>query len=71
VHGTSPADFDGAATVLIGDTPLDIEAALAAGARAIGVATGSSQAADLLAAGAHAVLPDLTDTAQVVRALLG
>jgi phosphoglycolate phosphatase len=71
VHGTSADDFDGAATVLIGDTPLDIEAALAAGARAIGVATGSSQAADLLAAGAHAVLPDLTDTAQVVRALLG
>ena len=71
VHGTSADDFDGAATVLIGDTPLDIEAALAAGARAIGVATGSSQAADLLAAGAHAVLPDLTDTALVVRALLG
>ena len=71
VHGPSAADFDGAATVLIGDTPLDIEAALAAGARAIGVATGSSQAADLLAAGAHAVLPDLTNTEQVVRALLG
>ena len=71
VHGSSPDDFDGAATVLVGDTPLDIEAALAAGARAIGVATGSSQAADLLAAGAHAVLPDLTDTRQVVRALLG
>lgn len=71
VHGTSADDFDGAATVLVGDTPLDIEAALAAGARAIGVATGPSQAADLLAAGAHAVLPDLTDTKQVVRALLG
>jgi phosphoglycolate phosphatase-like HAD superfamily hydrolase len=71
VHGKSADDFEGAATVLIGDTPLDIEAALAAGARAIGVATGSSQAADLLAAGAHVVLPDLTDTEQVVRALLG
>jgi phosphoglycolate phosphatase len=71
VHGTAPDDFDGAATVLIGDTPLDIEAALAAGARAIGVATGSSHAAGLLAAGAHAVLPDLTNTEQVVRALLG
>jgi phosphoglycolate phosphatase len=71
VHGSSPDDFDGAATVLVGDTPLDIEAALAAGARAIGVATGSSKAAELLAAGAHAVLPDLTDTRQVVRALLG
>jgi phosphoglycolate phosphatase len=71
VHGTSPDDFDGAATVLVGDTPLDIEAALAAGARAIGVATGPVQAADLLAAGAHAVLPDLTDTQAVLRALLG
>ena len=71
VHGTSADDFDGAATVLVGDTPLDIEAALAAGARAIGVATGSARAAELLAAGAHAVLPDLTDTRQVVRALLG
>jgi phosphoglycolate phosphatase len=71
VHGTSADDFEGAATVLVGDTPLDIEAALAAGARAIGVATGASQAADLLAAGAHVVLPDLTDTGQVVRALLG
>jgi phosphoglycolate phosphatase len=71
VHGTSADDFDGAATVLVGDTPLDIGAALAAGARAVGVATGASQAADLLAAGAHVVLPDLTDTAQVVRALLG
>jgi phosphoglycolate phosphatase len=71
VHGTSPDDFGGASTVLVGDTPLDIAAALAAGARAVGVATGVSKAAELLAAGAHAVLPDLTDTAQVLRALLG
>jgi phosphoglycolate phosphatase len=71
VHGTSPDDFGGASTVLIGDTPLDIEAALAAGARAVGVATGVSKPADLLAAGAHAVLPDLTDTDEVLRVLLG
>jgi phosphoglycolate phosphatase len=70
VHGTSQDDFGGQSTILIGDTPLDIEAALAAGARAIGVATGPCQAADLLAAGADAVLPDLTDTRQVLRALL-
>lgn len=63
-------DFSGAATVLVGDTPLDIEAALATGARAVGVATGPSLAADLRAAGAHAVLPDLTDTALVLRAIL-
>jgi len=70
VHGTSAGDFAGLSTVLVGDTPLDIEAALAAGARAVGVATGSARAADLYAAGAHAVLPDLTDTRAVLAALL-
>ena len=69
-HGRSPADFAGRSTVLVGDTPLDIEAALATGARAVGVATGPFLAADLRAAGAHAVLPDLTDTGLVLRALL-
>ena len=71
VHGRSPAAFDGAATVVIGDTPLDIEAALATGARAIGVATGSYSVSDLSAAGAHTVLPDLTDTQTVLAALVG
>ena len=70
VHGTSPSDFDGASTVVIGDTPLDSEAALVSGARAVGVATGSYSAFDLAAAGAHAVLPDLTNTDAVLRALL-
>ncbi len=69
-HGGSPADFAGRATVLIGDTPLDIEAALASGARAVGVATGPFPAVALRAAGAHAGLPDLTDTALVMRAVL-
>jgi phosphoglycolate phosphatase-like HAD superfamily hydrolase len=70
VHGRSVSDFAGAATVVIGDTPLDVSAALSAGARAVGVATGSYPAADLIAAGAHAVLPDLTDTSAVLRALM-
>jgi phosphoglycolate phosphatase len=70
VHGREPSDFDGAATVLIGDTPLDIEAALATGARSVGVATGSYPAAELAAAGADVVLPDLTDTSAVLHALL-
>jgi len=70
VHGRSPADFDGSATVLIGDTPLDVEAALATGARAVGVATGSYNESDLAAAGAHVVLPDLTNTWAVMDALL-
>jgi phosphoglycolate phosphatase len=63
-------DFGGRATVLVGDTPRDVEAALATGARAVGVATGSFTAADLAAAGAHAVLDDLTDTRQVLAAIL-
>jgi phosphoglycolate phosphatase-like HAD superfamily hydrolase len=63
--------FDGAATVLVGDTPLDVAAALATGARAVGVATGSYPEADLAAAGAHAVLPNLTSTAGVLAAVTG
>ncbi len=62
-------DFAGRATVLIGDTPLDIEAAQLAGARSIAVATGGSSAAELAAAGADTVLPDLTDTARVLAAI--
>jgi phosphoglycolate phosphatase len=65
------ADFGGRATVLVGDTPLDVAAALATGARAVGVATGSFAAADLAAAGAHVVLPDLTGTARVLAAVTG
>jgi phosphoglycolate phosphatase len=65
------ADFGGLSTVLVGDTPLDVTAALATGARAVGVATGSFSAADLAAAGAHAVLPDLTDAALVLAAVTG
>jgi phosphoglycolate phosphatase len=62
-------DFGGRSTVLIGDTPLDVAAALDTGARAVGVATGSFPAADLVAAGAHTVLPDLTDTSLVLAAV--
>jgi phosphoglycolate phosphatase len=64
-------DFGGFSTVLIGDTPLDVAAALATGARAVGVATGSFPAADLVAAGAHVVLPDLTDVSLVRAAVTG
>jgi phosphoglycolate phosphatase len=63
--------FAGHATVLVGDTPLDIAAALATGARAVGVATGAVPATALASAGAHAVLPSLADTAAVVRAVTG
>jgi phosphoglycolate phosphatase-like HAD superfamily hydrolase len=72
VHGrSSPYSFAGSSTVVVGDTPLDIAAALSADARAVGVATGSYSAADLVAAGAHAVLSSLADTPEVVETLLG
>ena len=64
-------DFAGQATVLVGDTPFDVGAALATGARAVGVATGGFSVAELAAAGAHAVLPDLADTDRVLAAILG
>ena len=70
VYGQCGQDFAGEATIVVGDTPLDIEAALAAGARAVGVATGPFSAADLQAAGAHAVLADLTSAPAVLAALL-
>jgi phosphoglycolate phosphatase-like HAD superfamily hydrolase len=61
-------DFAGTSTVLVGDTTLDVAAALATGARAVGVATGSCAADELAAAGADVVLPDLTDTPLLVAA---
>ncbi|GGN86710.1 haloacid dehalogenase [Actinoplanes lobatus] len=55
--------------VVIGDTVHDVTAALANGAVAVAVATGRTAAAELAAAGAHVVLPDLADTDVAVRAL--
>lgn len=57
--------------VVIGDTVYDVTAALANGAVAVAVATGATPAAELTAAGAHVVLPDLTDLEAVVEALAG
>lgn len=56
--------------VLVGDTPLDIAAAHQGGARAVGVATGPFGRAELEAAGADAVLDDLTGPDRVRQAVL-
>ncbi|MFF8493805.1 HAD family hydrolase [Streptomyces albidoflavus] len=55
-------------TVLIGDTPADVEGGLAHGVRVIAVATGRSTADVLRAAGAHFVLPGLADTEALLAA---
>lgn len=61
--------FPAANAVVIGDTPLDVECAVCAGARSLAVATGSHSVDELRAAGANAVFADLSDTAAVLRAL--
>lgn len=55
--------------VVIGDTPHDVECALANGCTAVGVGAASWSAAQLEAAGAHVVLDDLGDLTTVLRAL--
>jgi phosphoglycolate phosphatase-like HAD superfamily hydrolase len=54
----------------IGDTPADMAAAAMAGARAVGVATGSFTAAELRAAGAADVLSSLADFPPLYRAII-
>lgn len=58
-------------TVVIGDSVRDVQAARIGGATVIGVASGRSTAADLRAAEADLVLPDLSDAAAVVAAVAG
>lgn len=55
--------------IVIGDTPRDVEAAQAIGAECIAVATGRYSVADLVACGAHHVVPDFTH-ASALGALL-
>ncbi len=56
---------------VIGDTPLDVAAAQANGARSLGVATGRDSVDELRAAGADVALADLSETQAVLAALLG
>jgi phosphoglycolate phosphatase-like HAD superfamily hydrolase len=56
-------------TVYIADSRRDVAAAGVGGARCVAVASGRSSAAELRDAGADVVLPDLADTAAVIRAV--
>lgn len=64
-------DFNASTTVLIGDTPNDVAAGRVGGAAVVAVATGASSVAELRAAGADVVLPDLADTPALLEAVLG
>jgi phosphoglycolate phosphatase len=63
LYGT---DTGGRRVTLFGDTPYDMAAARAVGARAVGVATGYPTGQELAAAGADIVLDDLSDTKRVL-----
>jgi phosphoglycolate phosphatase-like HAD superfamily hydrolase len=63
-------DVNGESCVIIGDTPSDVACGRGIGARAIAVATGAYDVAALAACEPHAVFPDLTDTAAIVRAII-
>lgn len=58
-------------TIIIGDTPHDVDCALATGCRVIGVATGDFPLAELASHGAHLAVETLADTALIVEWLRG
>jgi phosphoglycolate phosphatase-like HAD superfamily hydrolase len=63
--------FDKRTTVLIGDTPRDVQAGRNGGAYVVAVASGSDSVEALVSEGADVVLPDLRDTRAVVEAVTG
>ncbi|GAB2553587.1 HAD family hydrolase [Nocardia heshunensis] len=66
-HSAGAGTFDSRTTVLIGDSPADIETAHRGGARVIAVAAGGTPTADLAAA--DTVLPDLRDPEALATAI--
>ena len=63
--------FDAGATVVIGDTPADVQAGLDGGASVVAVASGTNTHNELLQAGADVVLPDLQDSGRLVHVVIG
>ena len=68
VRALRSLDVGPGAAVLVGDSPADVEAAHAAGIACIGFADEPGSAERLLAAGADAIVTDLTDFAKVLSA---
>ncbi|MBA3338748.1 MAG: haloacid dehalogenase-like hydrolase [Geodermatophilaceae bacterium] len=65
-HGTR---FNRRNTVIVGDSPSDVETGLEGGARVIAVASGRTSAEELRKAGATTVLNDLVNTPSLARAV--
>lgn len=63
-------EFDASSTILIGDTPRDVQAAHNGGAKIVAVSTGVHDASMLAASGADAVLESLADLAAFVGTLV-
>ncbi|MYU06013.1 HAD hydrolase-like protein [Streptomyces sp. SID8366] len=59
--------FNAHSTVIIGDSLEDVRTGREGGARVLAVASGTTSAADLRNAGADRVVPELTDTAHILR----
>lgn len=57
----APAIRDVSALCYVGDHPLDMRGARLAGTRAVGVLTGTHSRAELIDAGAHTVISDLSE----------
>lgn len=66
-YGTT---FPASSVVVIGDTPMDVQAGLHHGTVTVGVATGRHTEDQLWESGAHAVLPSMADTQAALDALL-
>lgn len=62
--------FGNDATVMIGDTPHDVEAGLAAGVRVIGVATGKTNTQELRDVGAQHVAANLVECQAILNQLI-
>ena len=58
--GKGPVLAEHGASIYVGDHVHDVEGALAAGVHSVSVLTGGCDEAELVAAGTHPVLPDLT-----------
>jgi phosphoglycolate phosphatase-like HAD superfamily hydrolase len=63
--------FEGREAVIVGDSVHDVLCGRGVGVRAVAVATGKTAASTLADAGADALLPDFSDAAASLRAILG